>query len=74
MEESKEILSEVAEMVQEEPVVQPKPKEKKVVQKPKDSYRVVLTCKKYTIAQDKRGNNIQIDGNLNVKVGDYIDI
>ena len=74
MEESKEILSEVAETVQEEPVVQALPKEKKAVPKPKNSCRVILTCKKYTIAQDKKGNNIQIDGNLNVKVGDYIDV
>ena len=59
---------EVAEAVQEKPTIK-KPESKSV-----KKLRVVLTCPKYTIVVDDAGNNIQIDGNFNVKIGDYLEI
>jgi len=47
---------------------------KKSEPKPIKKLRVVLTCPKYTIVVDENGNNIQIDGNYNVKIGDYMEV
>ena len=40
----------------------------------KKKYLVVLTCPKYTIYVGEDDNNVEIRGNYNVKIGDYITI
>ena len=37
-------------------------------------YLVVLACPKYIVYVDEFENNIQKDGNFNVKIGDHIEL
>ena len=37
-------------------------------------YLVVLSCPKYIVYVDENGNNIQKNGNYNVKIGDYTEL
>jgi hypothetical protein len=64
-----EILTEELETEVEELVVP-----KKTKPKPKQKYLVVLVGRKFYIYRDTNGNCIQVDGNHNVKKGDYIEI
>jgi hypothetical protein len=49
----------------------PKAKKETTVKK---KYLVVLTCPKYTVYVNDDGNNVEIRGDYNVKIGDYITI